>query len=151
MNPAFTAFTEAEHRERLDWARVSLEAAGFDACVSVAAEHQFYLGGYDSWVAVNSPQALVFMADGGEPTLVMRNVDLSLALETTWVEDIRTYHLHTEDAAGLIAAVARRRGWAMGGSRSRCSPTPCRTPSATRSPPRSRPRAWWTAPSYWAS
>ncbi len=110
MNPAFTAFTEAEHRERLDRARVSLEAAGFDACVSVAAEHQFYLGGYDSWVAVNSPQALVFMADGGEPTLVMRNVDLSLALETTWVEDIRTYHLHTEDAACLIAAAAREKG-----------------------------------------
>lgn len=110
MNPAFTAFTEAEHRERLDRARVSLKAAGFDACVSVAAEHQYYLGGYDSWVAVNSPQALVFMADGGEPTLVMRNVDLSLALETTWVEDIRTYHLHTEDAAGMIAAVAREKG-----------------------------------------
>src|SRR4029077_13940871 len=31
-----------------------------------------YFAGYDSWVSVNSPQALIFMADGGEPTLVVR-------------------------------------------------------------------------------
>lgn len=115
MNPTFAAFTEAEHGERLARARARLKEAGFDCCISVAPEHLYYLAGYDAWVSVNSPQALIFMVDGGDPTLVLRNVDLSLALETSWVHDIRTYHLHAEDAPTRIAEVAREKG--LGGGR----------------------------------
>lgn len=110
MDPTFAAFTEAEHRERLGRARVRLKEAGFDCCVCVAPENLYYLTGYDSWVSVNSPQVLVFMVNGGEPTLVLRNVDLMLALETSWVRDLRTYHLHAEDAPRRIAEVAREKG-----------------------------------------
>ena len=78
----------------------TLRRAGFDVCVSVAPEHHYYLAGYDAWVGVNSPQALVFAASGGEPALVLRNVDVPLARETAWVEDIRSYHLHADDVAG---------------------------------------------------
>jgi Xaa-Pro aminopeptidase len=111
---AFAAFPESEHRERLGRARRRLKEAGFQACVSVAPEHLYYLGGYDSWVSVNSPQALVFMVDGGEPALILRDVDLALARETSWVRDVRTYRLHAEDAAARIADLARERGLGRG-------------------------------------
>ena len=110
MRPTYAAFPESEHRERLARARAALKAAGFDCCVVVAPEHLYYLAGYDSWVSVNSPQALVFMVDGGEPTLVLRNVDRWLPLESSWVGDVRTYHLHLDDEVKLIADVAREKG-----------------------------------------
>src|SRR5262249_50142667 len=110
MTPPFAAFAEAEHWERLARARRQLGESGFDGCVSVAPEHHYYLAGYDTWVSVNSPQALVFRTDGGEPTLVLRDVDLALALETSWVRDLRTYRLLAEDPASLIAQVAREHG-----------------------------------------
>ena len=110
MTPSFAAFPDEEHRERLARARFQLRAAGFDGCVSVAPEHLYYLSGYDAWVGVNSPQALVFTVGWDEPTLVLRNVDLALALETSWVRDIRTYHLHLDDAAALVTAVAHEKG-----------------------------------------
>jgi Xaa-Pro aminopeptidase len=114
MTPPFAAFGEAEHRERLARARQSLAGAGFDGCISVAPEHHYYLAGYDAWVSVNSPQALVFRTDGGEPTLVLRNVDRPLAAETSWVRDLRTYHLLAEDPVALIAGVAREHGLGHG-------------------------------------
>jgi Xaa-Pro dipeptidase len=106
----FPAFSDAEHSERLARARQRLAAAGFDGCVSVAPEHHYYLAGYDAWVSVNSPQALVFRTDGGEPTLVLRDVDRHLALETSWVRDLRTYRLLAEDPAALVGEVARGHG-----------------------------------------
>jgi len=106
--PAFAAFTEAEHRERLARARASLADAGFAGCVSVAPEHLNYLAGYDSWVSVNSPQALVFTTGDDTPTLVVRNVDRPLAAETSWLDDIRDYHLHADDAhVAKVAAAAK--------------------------------------------
>src|SRR5262249_37669280 len=79
-----------------------------------APEHLYYLGGYDAWVSVNSPQALVFRTDGGEPTLILRDVDRLLALETAWVRDLRTYRLLAEDPAVRIAEAAREHGRGQG-------------------------------------
>ena len=110
MTPTYAAFAESEHRERLARARRALADAGFDGAIVVAPEHLYYLAGYDSWVSVNSPQALIFGTGDDEPTLVLRNVDLPLALETTWVKDIRTYHLHLEDAPALFARVSADKG-----------------------------------------
>ena len=111
----FAAFPEAEHRDRLARARQALGRAGFDGCVSVAPEHLYYLAGYDAWVSVNSPQALVFRADGGEPTIVLRDVDRLLAEETSWVRDLRTYRLLAEDPAARMAQAVRDQG--LGGGR----------------------------------
>ncbi|MEM7123478.1 MAG: Xaa-Pro peptidase family protein [Pseudomonadota bacterium] len=109
--PQFAAFPEAEHRQRLTSARHALREAGFEIAVIMAPEHLFYLGGYDSWVAVNSPQAVIFgLADDDEPVIVVRNVDLSLVTETSWVRDIRTYHLHMDDPVAMIAAAAEEKG-----------------------------------------
>src|SRR5215469_5093860 len=112
--PTYAAFPEEEHRARLARAREALRRHGIECCVSVAPEHLYYFAGYDSWVSVNSPQALVFSARGGEPTLIVRDVDIALALETSWVRDIRTYHLVADDVPALIASVAREKGLAGG-------------------------------------
>jgi Xaa-Pro aminopeptidase len=112
--PPYAAFPESEHRERLGRARQALRRAGFAGCVSVAPEHLYYLAGYDAWVSVNSPQALVFGTGEDDPTLVLRDVDRPLAGETAWVGDLRTYRLGLDDPAALVAAVARDKGFRDG-------------------------------------
>ncbi len=106
----YAAFPEEEHRARLGRARQALRAADIACCISVAPEHLYYFAGYDSWVSVNSPQALIFSCDADEPTLVVRNVDLALPRETSWISDIRSYHLHADDVAALIAGVVAQKG-----------------------------------------
>jgi Xaa-Pro dipeptidase len=114
MSATYAAFSQREHRERLAAARSILKQNEIEACVSVAPEHLYYFAGYDSWVSVNSPQALIFMAEGGEPALVVRDVDLALPRETSWVSDIRSYHLFSEDVPALIRAVLDGKGFRGG-------------------------------------
>ncbi|MEX0809867.1 MAG: Xaa-Pro peptidase family protein [Dongiaceae bacterium] len=115
MVPPFAAFTEAEHRARLDAVRPKLRDAGIDVVISVSPEHQFYFGGYDSWTSAVSPQAMIFAtSDPGEPTLVLRNTDRPLARESSWIADIRIYKLHVDDVAALYAQVATEKGLRAG-------------------------------------
>ncbi|WP_342641530.1 M24 family metallopeptidase [Rhodoligotrophos ferricapiens] len=110
MRGKFAAFSEEEHRARLQQARRLLKEQGIDHCISMAPESLFYYGGYDSWVSVNSPQALIFSADEGEPTIILRDTDLSLAYESSWVKDIRSYRLMFDDIPGIFAGIAREKG-----------------------------------------
>lgn len=80
----------------------------------MAPEHLYYFAGYDSWVGVNSPQALIFTAGEDAPVLLLRDVDLALALETTWVEDMRTYSLVLEDFPSRVAEILSEKGVAGG-------------------------------------
>ena len=114
--PTFAAFTEAEHRARLAAVRPKLKEAGIDVVISVAPEHQFYFGGYESWTSAVSPQAMIFSTDGGEPTLIVRNVDLPLVRESSWIADVRTYKLHVDDVAALYAKVAQEKGLGTSGT-----------------------------------
>ena len=110
MTPRYAAFPLDEHKARLARVRAVLAEAGFAGAVAVAPETLYYLAGYDAWVAVNSPQALIFTTGDDAPTLVLRNVDRPLARETCWLDDVRDYHLFLDDAPGLIADVAREKG-----------------------------------------
>ena len=110
----YAAFPEEEHRSRLRRARRALRAADISCCISVAPEHLYYFGGYDSWVSVNSPQAFIFSSDADEPTLVVRDVDLALPRETSWVRDVRSYHLHADDVSALVASIVAQKGF-LGG------------------------------------
>ncbi|MEX1109726.1 MAG: Xaa-Pro peptidase family protein [Dongiaceae bacterium] len=121
MAPPFAAFSQAEHRARFDAVRGKLRASGIDVVISVAPEHHFYFGGYDSWTSAVSPQAMIFATSdngvgSGEPTLVLRNTDRPLARESSWIGDIRTYKLHVDDVAALYAQVAREKGLAGNGT-----------------------------------
>jgi len=106
----FASFSEQEHRARLAQARRLLKEQGIDHCISVAPESLYYYGGYDSWVSVNSPQALIFSVDESEPTIVLRDTDVSLALESSWVKDVRSYRMMFDDIPATFAAVAREKG-----------------------------------------
>lgn len=110
MQPRSSSFPTEEHHARLARARQMLKANGFEACVMVAPENVYYFGGYETWVGVNSPQFMIFTADDSSPTLVLRNVDLHLATETSWVSDVRTYHLHTDSVAELVDKVLTEKG-----------------------------------------
>ena len=110
MGAAYAAFETSEHHERLKRAREALIETELAAFICIAPEHLYYLGGYDSWVGVNSPQAMIFTADPDEPTIVLRDVDITLARETTWLEDVRTYRLVRDDFAAMVAEVCRAKG-----------------------------------------
>ncbi len=110
MNERYTLFDRDTYRERLGRARTAVARHGLDACISVAPENHYYLGGYDSWTGLNSPQAMIFTRGGDEPTLLLRDVDLPLALESTWITDIRTYRLHREDFAEIVRTIVQEKG-----------------------------------------
>ena len=96
MTATYRAFDTAECRTRLERAREAMRAQRIDTALVMAPEHLYYFGGYDSWVSVNSPQAMVFTARDDDPALLLRDVDLPLALETSWIEDLHTYDLVAE-------------------------------------------------------
>lgn len=114
MHPRSSFFTTEEHRARLSRARKLLKDRGFAACLMVAPENVYYFGGYETWVGVNSPQFMIFTAEESEPTIVLRNVDVPLARETSWVTDLRAYHLHTDTVSGLVERVLREKGCTSG-------------------------------------
>jgi Xaa-Pro dipeptidase len=109
MTPAFAAFPESVHRERLERARGALREVGAKACICVSPEQQYYLGGYDSWTAMNGVQGMIFASTEDDPTLIVRDADLPLARETTWMRDVRSYHLGRDDPVTLIAAAVEER------------------------------------------
>jgi Xaa-Pro aminopeptidase len=109
MLPTFAAFPESVHRERLERARAALRELGANVCICVSPEQLYYLGGFDSWTAMNGVQGMVFAATEDEPTLVVRDADVPMATETTWIQDVRSYHLGTEDPLSLIAAAVDER------------------------------------------
>src|SRR5262249_23724123 len=109
MLPTFPAFPESVHRERLERARAALREIAANVCICVSPEQLYYLGGFDSWTAMNGVQGMVFASTEDEPTLVVRDADVPMARETTWMQDVRSYHLGTEDPVSLIAAAVDER------------------------------------------
>ncbi len=106
----FSPFPPATFRARIDRARELMRREKIDALAIIALEHLYYFGGYDCWVGVNSPQAMILTSGGDEPTLLVRNVDIPLARETTFLADIRTYHLVNDDFAGIVRIGAGGKG-----------------------------------------
>lgn len=114
MSAMYSAFEQSEFDGRFRAARKVIADAGCAACIMVAPEHIYYFGGYDSWVSVNSPQALIFTPGNDAPTILLRDVDLPLATETTWVGDIRTYNLITEDFGACAKGILDEKGVSAG-------------------------------------
>ncbi len=104
-----TAFAESEYRLRLIRARQALERDGMNGAVCVSPETICYLTGYEGYTHW-AEQALIVGVDSDTPTMVLRDVDQSLAEESTWVTDIRYYHFGTDDPADLIAAIVDEKG-----------------------------------------
>ncbi len=110
MKAKYQTFSTATYQQRIGRARQVLLDTGASACLMVAPEHQYYFSGFDSWTAANNPQALIFTAWDDEPTLLLRNVDLSLAQESTCLRDIRTYKLHSENFPQRVREILLEKG-----------------------------------------
>lgn len=106
----YTAFDDAEYRERMGRARHAMLEAELDCCICMAPENLFYLSGYDSWTSAVNPQGLVFTVKNDEPTLLVRNYDLAFVRESTWVKDIHTFQLNRDRPELLLAEIARGKG-----------------------------------------
>jgi Xaa-Pro aminopeptidase len=105
----YAAFENSEYLERLARARKAVRAAGIDCCICFAPETLFYIAGYDSWTAAVNPQGLVFTANDDAPTLLIRDYDLALARESTWLADVRTYRLHVDRPEEILADIVRQK------------------------------------------
>ncbi len=108
--PPWALFPDSVYAERRTRARHAMREAGLECCIAIAPESLFYLCGYDSWTAMNNPQALVFTVHDDAPVLLVRDVDLALARESARVADIRTFRVNRDDPAGLIAALVFESG-----------------------------------------
>ncbi len=107
------AFSEAEYRMRLGRARDALKNNGMDGAVCVAPETLTYLTGYNGhtyW----TDQALIIAVDDEEPTLMLRDVDIPLADESTWVADVRSYHFGRDDPGRIVNGIVREKGFESG-------------------------------------
>ena len=119
MTTTYAAFTESEHRERLARVRAILKHNGIACCVSVAPEHLYYLAGHDSWVSVNSPQALVFMAEDRERArrrscLAARDV---VGARRSLLSSLQRRCRLSDDAGALVADLAAGRAPRFDGAR----------------------------------
>lgn len=114
MDGQYLLFDLKTYHSRIRRAREVLKREGLDGLISIAPEHHFYFSGFDSWTGVNSPQVLIFTRDEDEPTLLLRDVDLPLALESTWLKDIRTYQLHSESFTDIVCGILQEKGWDKG-------------------------------------
>ncbi len=78
MPPSYAAFTEEEHRERMQRARDAMSRAGLEGCICVGPEHLFYLAGYDSLAYFNAQALVLGVHSRRDPILVVRDVDRPL-------------------------------------------------------------------------
>lgn len=112
--PKFAVFPRTEHRERVARARKALAAEGYDGGICIGAELLNYLGGFDC-CSYFSPQALIFSTKGNDdPILLVRNIDVINAHETSWLSDVRNYQLNFDDPLEIIAEIARDLGMGDG-------------------------------------
>lgn len=107
----FRAFSETEYRSRLDKAWHVMDEAGLEACVCTSPELLYYFTGYEAHThhAIGS-QALVLMADGADPILILRDGDVPQADETVVVGEVRPFRLGATDLAELVSDALASRG-----------------------------------------
>jgi len=113
MHERASLFPLAEYHERLLRGQTALSDAGFVGAVCVSPETLFYLSGYEGYTFWTE-QALVLSASGGEATLILRDTDLPLAVETAVVGDVRTYRFGREDPVQLVRDALYDLGLARG-------------------------------------
>ena len=112
--PQFAVFTAAEHKERVARARKALAEEGYDGAICIGAELLNYLGGFDC-CSYFSPQALILATKGNDdPILLVRNIDVINARETSWLADVRDYQLNFVDPLEIIAGIVSDLGMGHG-------------------------------------
>jgi Xaa-Pro aminopeptidase len=102
----FRAFTEAEHRLRLERAGALLDHGKLAVCICTSPELLYYFTGYEAHThhAIGS-QALVLPAGGRDPVLILRDGDVPQAAETVAVGKLRPFRLGAAELGALVRDV----------------------------------------------
>ncbi len=99
----FRAFSETEHRARLEKARAAMDETGLAACVCTSPELIYFFTGFEAHThhAIGS-QAMVLTSDGSDPILILRDGDVPQADETVVVGNIRPFRLGATGLGELV-------------------------------------------------
>lgn len=109
----YRAFSEAEHKQRIDRARSLMLAQGLAGCVCTSPELLYYFTGYEAHThLVIGSQAMVMAVDREEPVLVLRDGDLPQADETVVVGRVQPFRLGAVELSALIKAAISELGLA---------------------------------------
>ncbi|MQX88939.1 M24 family metallopeptidase [Sinorhizobium meliloti] len=103
------AFSEAEHRLRLENVRKVMDERNLDVLLVTSPPNITYLSGYQSFGS--GWYSCMILSREGEPTLHMHALEIGPAMLTSWVEDIRTVPWSYIDSAAsdLVAILKERR------------------------------------------
>ncbi|XKM43754.1 M24 family metallopeptidase (plasmid) [Rhizobium ruizarguesonis] len=96
------AFPEDEFKQRRDRARAAIEAAGHGALIVTVPENIYWLTGRQT-AGYFAFQALIMPVEG-EPTLLVRQLELVGSVANTWIDDIVAYQ-DGEDPASALAQI----------------------------------------------
>nr|WP_064248214.1 Xaa-Pro peptidase family protein [Rhizobium leguminosarum]OAP93803.1 Xaa-Pro aminopeptidase [Rhizobium leguminosarum] len=96
------AFPEDEFKQRQDRARAAIEAAGHGALIVTVPENIYWLTGRQT-AGYFAFQALIMPVEG-EPTLLVRQLELVGSVANTWIDDIVAYQ-DGEDPASALAQI----------------------------------------------
>jgi Xaa-Pro aminopeptidase len=84
-----------------------MTARGLDGVVAVMPENFYYSSGsliMTAW-AIRERLAMVVFPNGGEPTMIVCNIEESLARSESWIEDVRIYVEYAENPIDKLASV----------------------------------------------
>jgi Xaa-Pro dipeptidase len=100
------SFLEHEFSARQARARGAIQAAGHEALIVTSPENIYWLTGRQT-AGYFAFQALIVPAEG-EPTLLVRQLELAGSIANTWLDDIVAYQ-DGEEPAALLAQLLRER------------------------------------------
>jgi Xaa-Pro aminopeptidase len=99
-----------------DEVRRALDEAKLDALIAVSPENTFYFSGVfiRTQISIRERLALVVIPRDGHETLIVCNIEESLARSQGWLPDVRIYTEFAESPIERLADVLRERGLAGG-------------------------------------
>ena len=97
-------FPKKEFEARLAKVRAGMADKGLDALLQFSPSNLFYLTGYNT-AGFNNWQCLV-VPMSGDPVLVLRLLERSIALATSWTDSIETYQDHEEPEATVARTLS---------------------------------------------
>ncbi len=101
------SFPENEFKARQARARAAINAAGYEALIVTTPENIYWLTGRQT-AGYFAFQALIVPANG-EPTLLVRQLEVIGSIANTWLDDIVAYQ-DGEEPAAMLALLLRERG-----------------------------------------
>jgi ectoine hydrolase len=85
------AFSIEEHESRLRRVQSWMKQSGYDLLLITDPAHYNYLGGVDNTGVFYYQVLFVLPHEGSEPIFLSNRGDTNLALESSWLDDIRVY------------------------------------------------------------